>query len=263
MIRLLLIICLSSGMVTGQDTEVDAINRELDDLRIELTDSIPGQRPAKQVGTLPMTGDRFYDVEENVKSLQEQIDSLKLLLKIYAKKADVPPISKELLELASSKGINHRITLQNGTVVLGRIMSETDQQLVLQTSIGKLVISRDKVEKIDEYYPDSPQVDLVGEPQVKVYPDMEVITGKVKNNGTLRADFVRVVANLWSGSTELAFQDSAFVNGEKIKYGSGVFSDTALEPGSTATFRLIVKFDENAADRVSYRTFDTRWNVVK
>lgn len=255
---LLLILC----FLTAQDTsDVDVINQELDAIVSEFIDSIPAQIPEEPVGRLPITGEQFFDVERDVKGLQDQIDSLKYLLKIYDKKQEIPPISQELLELASSQGIDHRITLENGTVVFGKVTRETDAQLVLQTSIGKLVISRDKVLKIDEYYPDTPQIEFVEEPLVTVYPEMEIITGKVKNTGTLRADFVRVIANLWMESTELVYQDSAFVNGEKIKYDSGVFTDTSLQPGSTATFKIILKVKEGT-DPVSYRTFDTRWNTI-
>ena len=261
MIRLLLIFSYI-GFLYAQDAQVDAINQELDALQAELTDTIPTQRVEPPLDKLEFSGEQFYEVKEDVQSLKSQIDSLKYLLKIYNKKEEVPPINEELLKLASSQGIDHRITLENGTVVMGKMVSENDAQIVLQTSIGKLVISRDKVLRIDEYYPDTPQIDFIGEPQIKVYPEMEVIIGKVKNTGTLRADFVRVVANLWSQSTELAFQDSAFVNGQKIKYNSGVFTDTSLEPGATATFKVIVKVKEGSSNSVSYRTFDTKWNVI-
>jgi len=254
-----LFVCFTFGQ---ESAAVDAINSELDSLNIEFNDTIPAQRPDIHVETLPMTGEKFYDVKSDVKNLQDQIDSLKYLLKIFDKKQTIPTISEELLNLAQSQNIDHRITLENGTVILGKLISQTDVQLILQTSIGRLVIENDKVLKIDEYFPSAPYVEFVKEPEVKVYPEMEVITGTVKNSGSLRADFVRVIANLWNESTDLTFQDSSFVNGQKIKYNSGVFTDTSLEPGETATFKVILNVKGGTLP-VSYRTYDTRWTVVK
>jgi hypothetical protein len=56
-----------------------------------------------------------------------------------------------------------------------------------------------------------------------------------------RADFVRVVSNLFTQTTKLAGQDSVFVKGSRIIYNSGVIADTALEPGETATYNFPVK----------------------
>ncbi|MBT3738176.1 MAG: hypothetical protein HOG33_03675 [Candidatus Marinimicrobia bacterium] len=67
--------------------------------------------------------------------------------------------------------------------------------------------------------------------------------------------------NLWSPTTELIHQDSVFISGANQKYFSGIQSDTALEPGSTSKFRLVIPLSEG--DEVSYRTYQIRWETYK
>lgn len=206
-------------------------------------------------------GKPFFEVKSNLESLQHQIDSLKQVLKVYEKKQPLPTINEELLNLIKVPQFQHRIELTNGTVVMGKIIQESLEEIIVQTSIGRLAIDRDKVVNITEELPPHAEVELVSEPFVNVFPDREEITGLVKNTGKIRADFVRIVANLWALTTELAAQDSAFINGKEVKYRSGVITDTALEPGASAPFRIIVPLNEKTA--VEYRTYDIRWSEVE
>jgi hypothetical protein len=98
----------------------------------------------------------------------------------------------------------------------------------------------------------------MSEPFVSVYPDHEEITGIVNNSGKARADFVRIIAKLWTPETELAASDSAFASGSIQEYTTGVISDTAIEPGATASFTITVPLEEGASI-VEYRTYDIRW----
>jgi len=146
-------------------------------------------------------------------------------------------------------------------VVVGEIIEENDQNVILQTSIGQLFIDKNKVVKIDEELPPVPKIELAGEPFVKVYPDREEITGVVKNTGKARADFVRIIANLWTPETELAYTDSAFVKGTIHQYATGIITDSAIEPGGTAQFTIVVQRKENG-ENVEYRTYDFHWTTV-
>ncbi|MDP6991773.1 MAG: hypothetical protein QGF89_03680, partial [Candidatus Marinimicrobia bacterium] len=89
----------------------------------------------------------------------------------------------------------------------------------------------------------------------------EEISGTIKNIGSKRADFVRVIANLWSPTTELIRQDSIFVNGQNQKYYTGIRSDTAMEPGTISEFRMVIPLEDG--DNVSYRTYEVRWESYK
>jgi len=68
---------------------------------------------------------------------------------------------------------------------------------------------------------------------------------------------VRIIANLWTETTGLAAQDSAFINGSEITFNSGVRSDTALEPEQRASFQIEVNLPNTT--KIQYRTFDIRW----
>jgi hypothetical protein len=173
----------------------------------------------------------------------------------------IPTIDEELLNLIKIPQLRHRIELQNGTIINGEIIEEDDLGIIVQTSIGQLAIERDRVINISEDSPPHAKVELMGEPFVNIFPDREEITGTIKNIGSKRADFVRVIANLWSATTELVQQDSVFVSGQNQKYLTGIKSDTALEPGSTSEFKLVVPLLEG--DNISYRTYNVRWESFK
>jgi hypothetical protein len=95
-----------------------------------------------------------------------------------------------------------------------------------------------------------------------VYIDREEIRGTVKNIGSKRADFVRVIANLWSPTTQLIYQDSVFISAQSAKFFTGIKSGTSLEPGSTSEFKIVISTSETI-DEVSYRTFEVRWESFK
>ena len=105
------------------------------------------------------------------------------------------------------------------------------------------------------------KVELIDEPFVDVYPNKEEITGSIKNIGTKRADFVRVIANLWSPETNLIKRDSVFITGKNVKYYSGIKSDATLEPGSSTEFKIVLTLDEKSD--VAYRTYEVKWESFK
>ena len=106
------------------------------------------------------------------------------------------------------------------------------------------------------------KVELLSEPFVDVYIDREEIRGTVKNIGSKRADFVRVIANLWSPTTQLIHQDSVFISAQSAKFFTGIKSGTSLEPGSASEFKIVISTSETI-DEVSYRTFEVRWESFK
>ncbi len=206
---------------------------------------------------LPM-GELFFEYKDGLQNLQTQIDSLKRVIRVIERKRAIPSINEELLNLIKIPELQHRIELANGTVVIGEIIEETDKKVIIQTSIGQLSINKDKVVKIEKEQSPAPKVELMSEPFVNVYPDREEIRGVVKNTGKTRADFVRIIVNLWTPETELAYTDSAFAKGSTQEYNTGVITDTAIKPGATAEFYIVVPIKEDA-NIVEYRTYDIRW----
>ena len=155
--------------------------------------------------------DLFFEYESNLKALQSEIDSLKTVVQAYDPKQKMPDISREILEMINVPNFHHRIELQNGTVVLGNIEEETDSSLTLSTQIGRLVLKKEMVIRMDEYELPAPKVEFLGDPFIDYYPDRQIISGRIKNIGKKRADFVRVIGSLWDQTTSLAGTDSIFV----------------------------------------------------
>lgn len=222
---------------------------------------LPKIRDLKKKPDVLPPGVPFFNIQEDIKKLQLQMDSLKKIIKVYEKNRGIPTIDEELLNLIKVPEFQHRIELANGTIIIGEIIDRNDLGIVVQTSIGQLAIDMDKVENITNTLPPRAKVELVGEPFVEVYSDREEITGMVKNVSKKRADFVRVIASLWAADTELVEQDSVFVSGSKRKYQTGIRSDTAMRPGSTAKFKLVIPL--TTGKPVEYRTYEVRWEQTK
>jgi hypothetical protein len=185
---------------------------------------------------------------------------LKSIVLAFEKKQTMPNVSREILDLIKVPEFQYRIELKNGTVVLGDILSETDSSLVLKTQIGQLVLKKEMVIRRDKHEEPEPKVIFLGDPFVNIYPDRHEFSGRVKNVGEKRADFVRVVTNLFTQTTKAAGQDSVFVKGSRIIYDSGVIADTALEPEQTATYSFPVKI--KGRRKVQYHTMDIHWNTT-
>lgn len=237
---------------------VETPDTTVDDTLIPL----PEVREMDEKGDKLPLGEPFFELKSSIDILHQQVDSLKRVISVYEKgRGPIPTIDEELLNLIKIPQLRHRIELQNGTIVNGEIIQEDDLRIILQTSIGQLAIERDRIVNITDDLPPNAKVELTGEPFVNAFPDREEITGKIKNIGTKRADFVRVIANLWSPTTMLIQKDSVFVTGKKQKYFSGIRADTALEPGSVSEFKLVIPLSEG--DKVSYRTYEVRWESYK
>ena len=222
-------------------------------------DLLPQVRAFDQVDRLQFQ-DQFFEYESNLRVLKNQIDSLKSIVTAFEKKQTMPNVSREILDLIKVPEFQYRIELRNGTVVLGDILNETDSTLVLKTQIGQLVLKKEMVIRRDKHEEPEPKVIFLGDPFVNIYPDRHEFSGRIKNVGQKRADFVRVVTNLFTQTTKPAGQDSVFVKGSRIIYDSGVIADTALEPGQTATYNFPVKIQGRR--KVQYHTMDIHWNTI-
>ena len=218
---------------------------------------IPELRDDKDTLAILPLGKPFFNYDSDIKNLQNQIDSLRAMVKVFEKYKSMPTVDEDIINLIKVPDLQHRIELTNGTVVLGEIIDENTDELFIQTTLGRLVITKDKVISVQQERTPGPKVEMVGDPFVNAYPDREEIIGTVINNGELRADFVRTEANLWSPTTQLIVKDSAFVDGNMITYKSGVISDTSIDPGQTASFKIVIQ--KPPKPEVQYRTYDIRW----
>ena len=250
----------STGNVSVADS-VDTLEKS-DTTKI-VAPSPPIRDPQKRVVERLDTGESFFEIKSSIDVLREQVDSLKKIISVYEEgRGAIPNIDEDLLNLIKIPQLRHRIELQNGTVVNGEIIEEDDLGIIVQTSIGQLAIEKDRIIDINEDLPPLAKVELLSEPLVDVYIDREEIRGTVKNIGSKRADFVRVIANLWSPTTQLIYQDSVFISAQSAKFFTGIKSGTSLEPGSTSEFKIVISTSETI-DEVSYRTFEVRWESFK
>ena len=231
-------------------------------------DSIEESIPLPDVRRLTKETDKldfdkpFFELKSSIDLLHQQVDSLKKVISTYEEgKGAMPTIDEDLLNLIKVPQLRHRVELQNGTIVNGEIIEEDELGIIIQTSIGQLAIEKDRIIDIIEDLPPIAKVELISEPFVDAFPDREEITGSIKNIGTKRADFVRVIAHLWSPTTSLLQQDSVFISGKNQKYYTGIKSDSALEPGAIVDFKITIPLTE--ADEVSYRTYEVRWESYK
>ena len=203
----------------------------------------------------------FFEYESNLKALEIEVDSLKNVVKGYEKGQSMPNISREILDLIKIPETQSRIELQNGTVVSGEILQESDSTLTLNTRIGKLVLKKEMVVRMDELQKPGPKVVFLGDPFIDYYPDKQIFSGRVQNIGQVRADFVRVIGNLFDQTTQNTGMDSVFVKGSRVVYESNVVADTALEPGQTASYVLTVPIKKG--QKTEYHTMDLHWTETK
>ena len=205
--------------------------------------------------------DLFFEYESTLKALETEVDSLKSVVKSYEKGQTMPNVSREILELIKIPESQHRVELQNGTVVSGELLQESDSTLTLKTQIGKLVLKKEMVIRMNEMERPGPKVVFLGDPFIDYYPDRQIFSGRVQNIGQVRADFVRVIGNLFDQATQYTGMDSVFVKGSRIAYDSNVVADTALEPGQTASYTLTVQIEKG--QKTQYHTMDIHWNETK
>ena len=238
----------------------ELVDDDLDLNQFIKNEKLPDQRKVQNDKNLKFE-ELFFDYETNVNALKEEIDSLKSVVKGYQKGQTMPILSEKILDVIKVPSFQHRVELQNGTVVSGDLIQESDSTLILDTQIGKLVLKKEMVIRMEELKKPGPKVVFIGDPFIDKYPDRHIFSGKVKNVGDVRADFVRVFGTLFDQTTKTSGLDSIFVKGKKITYRTNVVSDTALEPGQTAPYILSVEIKNG--QKAAYHTMDIKWEQTR
>ncbi len=255
----------NNSLIENQTPEIDSTKLDKEGVyngSPNESDPLPDVRILRKETDKLEVDEPFFELKSSIDLLHQQVDSLKKVISTYEKgKGAMPTIDEELLNLIKVPQLRHRIELQNGTIVNGEIIEEDQLGIIIQTSIGQLAIEKNRIVDIMEDLPPSAKVELTSEPFVDAFPDREEITGSIKNIGTKRADFVRVIAHLWSPTTALIQKDSVFISGQNQKYYTGIKSDAALEPGAIVDFKITIPLAEG--DDVSYRTYEVRWESYK
>ncbi|MEA3288141.1 MAG: hypothetical protein U9Q77_12310 [Candidatus Marinimicrobia bacterium] len=195
------------------------------------------------------------ELREDIHQIQNEMDHMRLKLREYDD-LSAPRIRREIKRLVNFPEKISEITLKNGTIVQGKIISEDLDKIVVQTNIGTLAIVQENIKELKPYDRLHADVVLKGEFEDQRHSDSRVFIGQINNKGLRRADFVRVRFRLHDRKTNIIAQDSSFISGEPYSFYSGVVSESSLSPGESSLFRVEVKLPVGVdAKNISYVTY--------
>ena len=203
----------------------------------------------------------FYPIKETVEDIQHQVDELRSRIIDYEERIASSHLNNNFNNIIKIPQLKNEILMNNGTLIQGTILSETIENIIIQTQIGQLTLDKSDVNNIKEIASIDANVVFTSEPEEKINANYHIYSGTVQNQGLETASFVRVIFKLWSSETELIAVDSSFVDGNQVIYKSGINTDTALKPGSFGQYVVNVKtpIDSN----VQYITRDIRWELYR
>ena len=203
---------------------------------------------------------QFFEVRKDVTAIKTELARIKSDINAYSK----TPKSVRGVEAGygflESYEITHKVTLNNGTEVFGKITRETLDTVILVTQIGTLTIDRRQIRDIAPAEAPRAECQIVGDVgslETRVYKDRRVYSGFVTNVGERRADFVLVKIKLAQENTRIIAVDSAYVDGNNFKFRTGVISDTSIEPDERVPFSVTVYLPPDP--EIAYYTADVLW----
>jgi len=200
---------------------------------------------------------QFYELEKSIEDILLKISFLEKQLLLNENSAPSTSFTEKLKNLIDGPPIKHQISLKNESIIEGFIEKDGETNILVMTSLGRLTIDKNEIAYIEEITTLEPDIIFIGHGLEKEFNTHYEFTGKVLNQGTLRGDFIRVIYKLWADDTNMLFSDSAFVEGNQIRYESGIVTDTALNPNKSA--RYTVKVPINNATPVTYITREIHW----
>jgi len=203
----------------------------------------------------------FYPIKETVEDIQNQVNELRSRIVDYEERIASSNLSHSISNIVKIPQLKNEILMNNGTLIQGTILSETIENIIIQTQIGQLTLDKADINNIKEIASIDANVVFTDEPQEKINANYHVYSGTIQNQGLETASFVRVIFKLWSNETELIAIDSSFVDGNQIIYHSGINTDTALKPGESGEYTVDVKTPVNS--NVEYITRDIKWELYK
>ena len=207
-----------------------------------------------------VTSRQFFEVKKDITALRTELARIKSDINAYSKTPQSFRTTEPGYGFLEPTEITHKVTLSNGTEVLGKITRETLDDIVLLTQIGLLTIDRRQIRDIAPAELPRAQCKIVGDIgnlETRVYADRRVYTGYVQNIGERRADFVVVKVKLARDDTRIIAVDSAYVDGNNFRYKTGVISDTSINPEGSAQFSVTVYLPPNSD--VAYYTTEVHW----
>ena len=220
--------------------------------------------------------------KEFLKGLDSKnMEILQLNAKIKKLESEITYYSDELREIKAKTQVwenpysifSKEIILNNGNTLYGKIVYQDAEFVKIETLIGDIVVSRNEIVRVVENVQPKEELDIQDkkseEPtagntlietrkkeqtancvvigainESKDGSSNTILSGEIKNIGTERADFVKVVFTFrknWQGETKTL---TAFVKGSYTKFNkTGLTSDSSIFPDATAPFHLVVPKD--------------------
>ncbi len=203
--------------------------------------------------------DHFYQLEESIADIQEEVNRLKAQVMEYDYHPPETDYTRQLKELLDNPPPAHKVTLKNGSVIEGTILKDKVSYISVKTELGRITIPKDEIEYIEDLVLPTAEIVFIGHGTEEAIDGIYFYKGKVMNQGARRADFVRVIYNLWNDATELILSDSTFIEGTQTIYRSGIVTDTVLEPRQSARFTLEIPLADSIS--ISYVTREVRWEI--
>ena len=201
----------------------------------------------------------FFELEESIDDIQRQIAQLHTRVMEYEYQSVETDYTKKLRELINNTPLEHEITLKNGSIIKCTIEKDLQNHLLVNTDLGKLTISKNEIQNVEDLELPFPDIIFVGHGKEELVDSIHIFSGKIMNQGNRRADFVRVLYFLWDEETNLITSDSIFVDGRKTMYKSGIITDSVIEPNQSINYTLKIKNVQEIA--VSYVTRDIHWTI--
>ena len=234
-----------------------------------------GDNNEPEIFEAPPASDFLQGVDSKNMEIQQ------LNAKIKKLESEITYYSSELREIKAKTQIwenpysifSKEIILKNGNTLYGKIVYQDAEFVKIETLIGDIVVSRSEIVRVvenvqpkDEVNVDTNQSEesvegntlietrkkeqtascvIIGAiNESKDGSSNTILSGEIKNIGTDRADFVKVVFTFrknWQGETKTL---TAFVKGSYTKFNkTGLTSDSSIYPDASAPFHLVVPKD--------------------
>ena len=122
-----------------------ALKDQIGNLSVSIVDSITSQKSESD--------SLFFSLGTSMSFFRTQIDSLKGVVRYYefAEKG-LPELDEDVLNILKLPVLRHKVTLKNGTVIVGYKLAENLDVIIMETTLGKLVIDQNYILEYDEQY---------------------------------------------------------------------------------------------------------------
>lgn len=203
---------------------------------------------------------RFYNTDEELRNLKNELNRLKQEMLMYKSDVNMPKIRQEIRDMVTIPELTHEITLKNGTIVQGKLLQENLDEIQVQTLIGIITLKQNQISAIKETGERKAVLEFDGSLREMNFSDKKVYIGKVKNSGTDKAAFIRVIIRLFDDSATMINTDSSFVLGIETELDGGIYSSSVLSPGQSGDFQCTVP---TLGKNVSYYTTDIKYAHIE